>query len=87
MNHLFCRHLRRLRLPDPADPHADAIPHPGLPALLHVRRRLVGVLPHQAGGRARPDGASRHPLPRFDQHLQLLEQELTKGGRYEHNPN
>lgn len=57
-------------LPDPAGPEADAVPDPGLPAQLHVCGRVMGLLPHQAGGRPRADGAPCHTLPCPHQHLQ-----------------
>ena len=64
------RDVRGVRLPDPAGAQADAVHDPGVPAQPHVRRRLLGVVHHQAGSRARQDGAPRHALHRAHQHFQ-----------------
>ena len=45
-------------------------PKKGLLAKLHVRGRLLGLLPHQARGGAWPHGLARHSVPRLDQYLQ-----------------
>ena len=42
----------------------DAGAGAGLLAQLHVRHRLLDLLPRQAGGRARKNGPPGHPLPR-----------------------
>ena len=42
----------------------DAGAGAGLLAQLHVRHRLLDLLPGQAGGRARKNGPPGHPLPR-----------------------
>ena len=59
-----------MRLPDPAGAQADAVHDPGVPAQPDVRRRLLGVVHHQAGGRAREDGPPRHTLHSAHQHFQ-----------------
>ena len=58
-----CRYLCCLWLPDPAGSQADAVFDPGLPPKLYVCGRVLGLVPHQAGGRPGTDGTPCHTLP------------------------
>ena len=64
------RQLRGVRLPDSVGSQDDAVPGAGLLAQLHVRRRVLGLIPHQAGSRPWSHGSARHSLPRPHQHFQ-----------------
>ena len=66
---IFSRHLRCVWFSSSAGPQANAVYHPGVSPVLHVRRGLLGVLPHQARGGAGQNGHASHPISCSHQHL------------------
>lgn len=57
-------------LPNKAGEENHAVFSAGVPAELYVRRRLLGLLPHQARGGAWPHGLARYAIPRLDKYFQ-----------------
>ena len=59
--------------PNTACAKTDAIHFPSLPAVVHVCRRLMGLVSHQAGNCARQNGTPSDTVPSAHQHIHVCQ--------------